>query len=89
MFIQFYYLLPQRLHFETSGGFRTKRILQTLCTTFLFCLFVCLFQQFCFKVSSLYKRHTTYTKSIEHLNLLILIYKYIFLVKTLINFNSI
>lgn len=36
VFIQFYYLLPQLLHFETSDGFRTKLILQTLCTSCLF-----------------------------------------------------
>lgn len=52
MFIQFYYLLPQRLHSETSDGFRTKLSFTNTMYTFSF------FQQFCFKVSSLYKRHT-------------------------------
>lgn len=36
VFIQFYYLLPHLLRFETSEGFRTKLVLQTLCTRFFF-----------------------------------------------------
>lgn len=36
VFIQFYYLLPHPLRFETSEGFRTKLVLQTLCTRFSF-----------------------------------------------------
>lgn len=30
VFMHFYYLLPHPIHFETSGGFKTKLILQTL-----------------------------------------------------------
>lgn len=39
MFIRVYYLLPHRPHSETSEGFGTKLMLQTLCTSSLYFFF--------------------------------------------------
>lgn len=54
VFIQFYYLLPQPL--PLWNKWRVQK--QTRLTNTIYKL--SFFQQFCFKVSSLYKRHTTY-----------------------------
>ena len=57
MFIQFYYLLPRPVHFETSEGVQN----QTRLTNTIYKFFFFFLSSFASRFSSLYKRHTTYT----------------------------
>lgn len=86
MFIQFYYLLPHPIHFETSGGFKTKLISTNTYVQGLVFIFLFFPQQFllsfhhCTSVIP-HKVH----QSIEHFDLLL--FTNIF-GKTLINFQQ-